>query len=91
MIAPIILFTYRRAAHTRRCIESLKQSPLAADSELYIFSDAPKGGNDLADVLAVRNYINSITGFKKVIIEEATENRGLADSVIYGVGKVLLS
>lgn len=89
MVAPIILFTYRRAAHTRRCVESLKQSPLAADSELYIFSDAAKGGNDLADVLAVRNYINSITGFKKVIIEEATENRGLANSVIYGVGKVI--
>ena len=89
MVAPIILFTYRRAAHTRRCVESLKRSPLAAESQLYIFSDAPKGNADLADVLAVRSYLKTVTGFKSVIIEEATENRGLANSVIYGVGKVL--
>ena len=89
MIAPIILFTYRRAAHTRRCVESIKRSPLAAESKLYIFSDAPKGNADLADVLAVRSYLKTVTGFKSVVIEEATENRGLANSVIYGVGKVL--
>ena len=89
MTAPIILFTYRRAAHTKRCIESLKQSHLASESILYIFSDAAKGGADMVDVLAVRSYIKSISGFKEVIIEEATQNRGLADSVIYGVGKVL--
>jgi len=89
MTAPIILFTYRRATHTKRCIESLKQSHLASESILYIFSDAAKGGADMVDVLAVRSYIKSITGFKEVIIEEATQHRGLADSVIYGVGKVL--
>lgn len=89
MTAPIILFTYRRATHTKRCIESLKQSHLASESILYIFSDAAKGGADMVDVLAVRSYIKSISGFKEVIIEEATQNRGLADSVIYGVGKVL--
>lgn len=89
MIAPIILFTYRRAAHTRRCVESIKRSPLAAESQLYIFSDAPKGDADLADVQDVRSYLKTITGFKSVVIEEATENRGLANSVIYGVGKVL--
>ena len=89
MIAPIILFTYRRAAQTRRCVESIKRSPLAAESNLYIFSDAPRGNADLADVLAVRSYLKTVTGFKSVVIEEATENRGLANSVIYGVGKVL--
>ena len=88
-IAPIILFTYKRAAHTKRCIESLKQSLLAQESVLYIFSDAAKSRTDIADVLAVRAYIKSITGFKAVIIEESEQNRGLADSVIYGVGKVL--
>ena len=89
MVAPIILFTYRRTDHTRRCVESIKASPLAAESILYIFSDAAKGGADVADVQEVRDYIKTITGFKNVVIEEATENRGLANSVIYGVGKVL--
>ena len=37
----------------------------------------------------VRDYIKTITGFKSIVVEEATENRGLAESVIYGVGKVL--
>lgn len=89
MVAPIILFTYRRATHTRRCVESIKTSPLAEESNLYIFSDAAKGNADFADVKEVRDYIKTITGFKSVVIEEATENRGLANSVIYGVGKVL--
>lgn len=89
MAAPIILFTYCRAAHTKRCIESLKSSSLARESILYIFSDAAKGGVDEADVLAVRSYLKTITGFKEVIVEEAMQNRGLADSVIYGVGRVL--
>lgn len=89
MAAPIILFTYCRAAHTKRCIESLKSSSLARESILYIFSDAAKSGVDEADVLAVRSYIKTITGFKEVIVEEAMQNRGLADSVIYGVGRVL--
>ena len=89
MVAPIILFTYRRAAHTCRCVESIKASPLAEESNLYIFADAPKGSADFADVQEVRDYIKTITGFKSVVIEEATENRGLANSVIYGVGKVL--
>ena len=89
MVAPIILFTYRRAAHTRRCVESIKISPLAAESILYIFSDAAKGATDVADVQEVRDYIKTITGFKNVLVEEAPENRGLANSVIYGVGKVL--
>lgn len=89
MVAPIILFTYRRAVHTRRCVESIKTSPLATESNLYIFSDAAKGGADVADVQEVRDYIKTITGFKSIVVEEATENRGLANSVIYGVGKVL--
>lgn len=87
--APIILFTYRRAAHTKRCIESLLNSPLAAESTLYIFSDAAKSASDYADVMAVRSYIKTIKGFKKVEVEEYDKNRGLAESVIYGVGKVL--
>ena len=40
--APIALFTYNRADHTRRAVESLLQNAEAKDSDLFIFSDGPK-------------------------------------------------
>ncbi len=41
-LAPIILFAYNRPIHTKHTIEALQNNTLAKDSELFIFSDAPK-------------------------------------------------
>lgn len=46
MTAPILLFTYNRPAHTRRTVEALQRNTLAAESELFIYSDAPKTDDD---------------------------------------------
>ena len=40
--APVALFAYNRPDHTRRTIDALRQNKLANDTELTIFSDAPK-------------------------------------------------
>jgi len=62
---------------------------LADESELYIFSDAAKKIDDRNSIIHVRNYIHSITGFKKITIYEASENKGLANSIIGGVSKII--
>ena len=45
-IAPILLFTYNRPAHTRRALASLQDNTLAGESELFIYSDAPRNEAD---------------------------------------------
>jgi GT2 family glycosyltransferase len=89
-LAPIALFVYARPDETIKTIESLKNNYLAAESELYIFSDGAKGEKDFNKVSEVRKFINSInSGFKKVDIIEREKNLGLANSVITGVSEIL--
>lgn len=89
-LAPIALFVYARPDETAKTIESLSKNYLASESDLYIFSDGPKGDKDLNKVSEVRAFIKSIkTGFKKIKIIEREKNLGLANSIISGVTEVL--
>ncbi len=92
MLAPIILFVYNRPEHTKKTIEALKKNEFASKSVLYVFSDGAKENateEQKKKIREIRNYIHTITGFKELIIEEAPKNKGLANSVIYGVTKVI--
>ncbi|MHB8981047.1 glycosyltransferase family protein [Thiobacillus sp.] len=88
-LAPIVLFVFNRARHTRRTLDSLKKNPLAAESEIFVFSDGPRSEKDEADVAAVRAVIDAVDGFKNVAIHKKLANRGLAGSVIEGVSEVI--
>lgn len=83
--APILLFVYNRPEHVRRNIQALLKNELAAESELFIYSDAAKDETSQAAVKEVRAFIRSIQGFKKITITERAENCGLARSIIDGV------
>ncbi|MDD4082332.1 MAG: glycosyltransferase [Sphaerochaetaceae bacterium] len=87
--APIVLFVYSRLDHTKRTVEALKNNLLADESNLIIFSDAPKNEKSKKAVEEVRKYIHSIKGFKSVKIIERKNNVGLANSIIDGVTKVV--
>ncbi len=87
--APIALFVYNRLSHTEQTIQALNRNYLSSDSDLYIFSDAPKEDTDHHSVSQVRNYIHSITGFKSIHIIERTHNMGLANSIIDGVTTIV--
>ena len=83
--APILLFTYNRLSHTRRCVEALLKNSLASESELFIYSDGAKDEIQQKAVEEVRQYIHTIQGFKQITITERKENWGLARSIIDGV------
>jgi hypothetical protein len=87
--APIVLFVYNRPDHTRRTIEALLKNSFADKSELFIFSDAAKKSLDETSVTAVRNYLATITGFKRVHIIERSNNYGLANNIIDGVTTII--
>ena len=59
------------------------------DSNLFIFSDAPKDDRSSEKVNQVRNYIKTISGFKSITIKEQTQNQGLAKSIIDGVTEIV--
>lgn len=88
-LAPITLFVYNRPVHTRRTVEALQKNILAKDSDLIIYSDAPKTSEVAAAVREVRDYIRTISGFKTVSIVERDKNWGLARSIIDGVTSVV--
>lgn len=88
-LSPIVLFVYNRLEHTKKTIEALKNNNLAINSELFIFSDAPKNEDATKLVMDVREYIKTITGFKKITIITREKNFGLANSIITGVTEII--
>jgi hypothetical protein len=88
-LAPIVLFVYDRPWHTQQTLEALKKNKLAEESELFIYSDAPKNEKAFANVQKVREYIKSIDGFKNITIIERKTNWGLANSVIDGTTSII--
>ena len=74
-LAPIGLSTYSRLSHLKQTIEALKANTLAKESDLYVFSDGAKPGDE-AKVVAVRKYIDTISGFNNVhVIKRSQNNR----------------
>lgn len=72
-LAPIGITVYTRLDHTKKTIEALKKNTLATKSNLYIFSDAAKKGDE-EKVRLIRSYLSSIDGFKNITIIERSEN-----------------
>jgi len=89
MSSPIILFVYNRPIHTQATLEALKKNTLAAQSDLFIFSDFAKNDSAKNNVEKVREIIHQINGFKSVQIVEREKNFGLANSVISGVTEII--
>jgi hypothetical protein len=89
MLAPIVLFVYNRPFHTQQTVTAIQNNELAEDSELFIFSDGSKSESDLEQVQDVREYLQTIKGFKNLTITERKTNIGLAQSIISGVTEIV--
>jgi hypothetical protein len=89
--APILLFAYKRLETLQNTVNALAKNELAPRSDLFIFSDAGRREEDKPAVRAVREYLQTVKGFRSVRIEEAIKNRGLANSIITGVTDVINS
>lgn len=78
--APILVMVYDRLDSLKKCIQALQSCDEAAESVLYISSDAAYRPQDSVKIEAVREYIQTISGFGKVIPITPMENRGLNGS-----------
>jgi glycosyltransferase involved in cell wall biosynthesis len=89
-LAPIALFVYNRPWHTQKTIEALKKNTLAAASDLIIFSDGPKDSLESQEsVLALREYLKTVSGFKSVRVVTREKNYGLGRSIVAGVSEII--
>ena len=93
--APIVIFAYNRADKLKKLLECLEKNKFTNEMDLYIFVDIPDKKNKKytkynSEVLEFLKYYEiHCTNFKKINIEVADYHKGLADSVIYGVSKVI--
>lgn len=91
-LAPICLFVYNRPGHTLSTLQSLQQCRLADQSILYIYADGIKhhaAVENIQKIEEVRKIIRQEPWCKEVHIIESEKNKGLANSIITGVGEVL--
>lgn len=88
-LSPICLFTFNRLKETKKTLQALQLNNLASKSELYIFSDGWKNDSQKNKILEVREFLNTVSGFKKITIIESNFNKGLANSIISGVTQVI--
>lgn len=87
--APIVLFVYNRPADTQRAVASLQMNVLAAESELFIYSDGPSHASHAVAVEQVRHFLNTITGFKNVTVVKSGRNLGAASNIIKGITEIV--
>lgn len=91
-LAPVILFVYNRPQHTLRTLQALQKNEEASETDLFIFCDGAKvdaSKATLQKIQKVREVVRAEKWCKTVTIEEATENKGLAKSIIKGVTKII--
>ena len=81
ILAPIGIVTYSRIDHLTKTVDSLKLNSLAKFSNLFIFIDAPQPGDEKI-VSVVREYANSIIGFKNVCIVDRKTNGAHRNGVL---------
>lgn len=73
---PVIIPTLCRYTHFKRCVESLSKCTDANKTEIYIGLDYPAKESHWEGYLKIKEYVKSITGFKKVTVIEYEKNQG---------------
>ena len=91
-LAPVVLFVYARPDHTKRTLNALAENILAKETELFIFCDGPKkesaveGNRRVIDIITEESKRDR---FAKVHLQISEKNKGLANSIIGGVGEII--
>ena len=88
--SPVVIFAYNRLDTLEQVVESLKSNKEAAHTDLIVISDGPPNLEQKINVSLVRDYLNSVTGFKSVEIIQRNTNYGLAKNIETGLNELFL-
>lgn len=73
---PVIIPTLNRYEHLKDCVESLAKNTYANETELVIGLDYPPSEKYMEGWQQIKEYIPTISGFKKLTVIEHKENLG---------------
>lgn len=92
MLAPVVVFAYKRDKHLKKVLLALNNNELVGQTDLLVFLDGGKTDQDALKVRAVKGVINEFkkeSKFRNTLLYESPCNKGLARSVIGGVSEVI--
>ena len=95
MASPVALFVYNRADNTQQTLRALMANTLAAQTDLYVFSDGGKDEASWAAVREVRALLHKVEAevtrtrtLNSITIVERPVNFYLERNIIEGIGEV---
>jgi hypothetical protein len=92
-LSPIVFFAYNRPWHTEQTLLSLMENEQASQSVIYFFIDGCKPDANHEQIEKNKRVIDLVNKYKhyfhESFVEISPQNKGLANSVIYGITKVI--
>lgn len=92
MLSPVVVFAYNRPHHLRDTLDALNRNGLAEDTELFVFVDGAKNEQEKEIVNETKRVLNDFeqrSRFRRIEATADDTNKGLANSVISGVTRIL--
>lgn len=90
--APVVVFAYNRPDHLRQTLNALAEADLVSRSPVCVYADGPRDEAARPGVEAVRRVLEDPSWrerFGAFEVHAGTTNKGLAKSIIEGVGQVV--
>lgn len=90
--APVVLFLYNRPEHTRKMLDCLDNNYGVENTEVFIFCDGPREkeiDKKIEEVRQIASEFKKNSHAKNVELFFSDHNKGLANSVISGVNRVI--
>jgi len=84
--APVLIPTLDRYEHLKRCLDSLAKNTHASETLLYIALDAPAKDEHREGYNRIVEYLDKISGFKKVIVIKREKNFSAARNTLETLG-----
>jgi len=88
-LAPVALFAFNRPEHTRKTLAAIASNSLASATDLFVFVDGPRTEEDIAKIREVCAIAGAVKSFRSLTIIRQDVNKGLAQSIIEGINRVL--
>lgn len=86
--APVLIPTLNRFEHFKKCVDSLSKNTHAQQTELYIALDAPLGPEHKEGYDKTVEYLDKLSGFKKITIIKRSENLGATRNIFNSIDEL---
>lgn len=86
---PVTMFAFRRPKKFRSAVNALQVNSLAPKTDLFVFVDGPRNRDDELLIKEVEQIARTACGFRKIHVELAETNLGLAQNIVTGIDSVL--